>query len=462
MRVALLARPGTACDNLQAALQQAGAEVVMVADPTGSDAGSVSAARPGAVLVVLDPAVEDVLDRYDPVLLDPAMTVIYDEAELAAKREGWDAARWTRHLAAKLARHDDVLPPGTESDTARSVSAPEPAGQVSHAEATPSPPQARLAPEPELAPAPELAPEPEPAPDLAPAFEPMLEPEIESVQPGGEQDVQIMQDGELSLEDMHFDEAAHVAPVAAEASPDVAAPAAAKPSFDFSALSLEAMAVEDAAPAEAAAPAPEAAEAPPRAMAYEAPSPPMEFAAPPVHAARAEPGAVVVLAGIGGPDAVRQLLAALPSDFARPVLVRQRLDGGRHDRLVRQMQRATSLPVQLAVVGASLAPGHVYILPDAMATTAAGNGGSSFVAAADPVPVLAGLPAAESAVLVLSGSDPATVGEVQAAAADGALVAAQSPEECFDSAATAALIAGGAEAGAPADLASRLSARWHS
>ena len=446
MRVALLARPGTACDNLQAALQQAGAEVVLVADPTGSDAGSVSAARPGAVLVALDPAVEEVLDRYDPVLLDPAMTVIYDEAELAARREGWDAARWTRHLAAKLARHDDVLPPGTESDTAGVAAAPAP--------------QAPAAIEPE--------PEAEPASQAEPAFEAMLEPGFQSadpgfVQPASEPGVQIMQDGELSLEDMHFDEAAHAAPDAGAASADVAATPAAKPSFDFSALSLEEMAVEAAAPVEAAASATDAiAPAAPPAMDYEAPSPPMDFMAHPMHAARAEPGAVVVLAGIGGPDAVRQLLAALPADFARPVLVRQRLDGGRHDRLVRQMQRATSLPVQLAVVGASLAPGHVYILPDAMGTVAADNGGSSFVAAADPVPVLAGLPAAESAVLVLSGSDPATVGEVQAAAAAGALVAAQSPEECFDSAATAALIAGGAEAGAPADLASRLSARWHS
>ena len=176
--------------------------------------------------------------------------------------------------------------------------------------------------------------------------------------------------------------------------------------------------------------------------------------------APAQPGAVVVLAGIGGPDAVRQFLSALPPDFARPVVVRQRLDGGRHDRLVRQMQRATSLPVQLAEAGATLAPGHVYILPDGMATTGAGNGPGTFAVAADPVPVLAGLPAADSAILVLSGSDPATVGEVQAAAAAGALLAAQSPEECFDSEASAALIAAGADAGAPADLAARVSARW--
>src|SRR5690606_22512343 len=36
--------------------------------------------------------------------------------ELAAQRTGWDAARWVRHLSAKLHRHDDVLPPGADEE----------------------------------------------------------------------------------------------------------------------------------------------------------------------------------------------------------------------------------------------------------------------------------------------------------------------------------------------------------
>ena len=51
MRVALLARPGTACDRLQAALQEAGAEIVHIADPTQTDAAGVTAAGAQAVLV---------------------------------------------------------------------------------------------------------------------------------------------------------------------------------------------------------------------------------------------------------------------------------------------------------------------------------------------------------------------------------------------------------------------------
>src|SRR5690606_40572676 len=67
-----------------------------------------------------------------------------------------------------------------------------------------------------------------------------------------------------------------------------------------------------------------------------------------------ERGAVLVEGGLGGPDAVRQLLAAIPAGFPRPLLVRMRLDGGRYDRLVRQMDRATSLTVARAEVGGAL------------------------------------------------------------------------------------------------------------
>src|SRR5690606_22362721 len=112
----LLARPGPACDNLQSALRQAGADLVLVADPTAGDPAAVLAAAPQAVLVALEPSVEDAIDGFDAILQDPAMIVIYDEVAVAAKREGWDAARWVRHLAAKLGGHQDVLPPGAGSD----------------------------------------------------------------------------------------------------------------------------------------------------------------------------------------------------------------------------------------------------------------------------------------------------------------------------------------------------------
>ena len=168
-------------------------------------------------------------------------------------------------------------------------------------------------------------------------------------------------------------------------------------------------------------------------------------------------GAVLVLAGIGGPDAVRQLLGAMPEDFPRPLLVQQRLDGGRYDKLVAQMQRATSVLVKLAEPGSRAIAGVIYILPAGVGINV-GDSGIQFNG--DGGDVMVALPPADSAVLMLSGSDPALVDAAMNHASAGALVAGQSPDGCFDAAAPNALIARGGEAGQPAELAARLAARW--
>lgn len=64
-RVAVLARPGEACDRIHGALREAGADVVLVADPVESDPSLESAAAPNAILVALDAAIEDAIERYD-------------------------------------------------------------------------------------------------------------------------------------------------------------------------------------------------------------------------------------------------------------------------------------------------------------------------------------------------------------------------------------------------------------
>ena len=389
-RVALLARPGSACENLQAALRQAGAEVVHVGDPTVGDAAALAASDPGAVLVALEPAVESALDAFDAILQDPARIVIYDEAELAAVREGWDAARWVRHLSAKLGGHSDVLPPGREMEAAMPAAADAPMSID----------------EPDLA-------------EPAPADQAVEWPSMDLVE--------------------------------ADPAPEPAATRAVTIEYGGGASLLDATTLElvdDGADAPAALqPATEPEAEPEAAIAQGAP-------------ATMDAGGAVLLSGIGGPDAVRQFLGALPDRFPRPVLVRQRLDGGRHDRLVRQLQRATSLPVELAESGAPLAAGHVYILPDGM-TTEDTDSGRRFAESAGTVGALAGLPPGDSAIVLLSGADPALVDEVMQLAGAGALVAGQSPEECFDNAAPAAAIAHGAEPGSPALLAGRVAGRWN-
>lgn len=454
MRVALLARPGAACDNLQAALRQAGADVVLVADPTSSDAGTLSASSPQAVLVALEPSVEDALVRYDEILLDPATIVIYDEVALAAHREGWDAARWARHLSAKLGRHHDVLPPGADVDIQQAAAVPMQVSTASVASVAPIQDDAAM----------ELS--------LADDFDEIHlgVDEAESdrlAEAGGDIDFGGLTDEMKAALAMDLDEALPVAAPAPDPDPEPGPASAFEQVLEWEPQSLP-------TPPLPPVPAPAAPVATPAAAPVRFSMDEMSLVDSDAPRARAatvgsklslgidapdEQGAVVVLAGIGGPDAVRQFLAALPTGFARPIIVRQRLDGGRHDRLVRQMQRATALPVELAQAGAALVAGHVYILPDGMATTA-GAGSTTFTATDAAVPVLAGLPAADSAILMLSGSDPGVVSEVMAAASAGALVAGQAPEDCFDSAAPAALIAAGGESNPPDELARRLSTRW--
>ena len=108
--------PGPARERLRSALNEVGADIVLEDDPAAIDAQTVTDAAPEVVLVALEPAIEDSLARFDAVLDDPAIAVLFEEAELAARRDGWEARRWARHLAAKINGHDDVLPPGREED----------------------------------------------------------------------------------------------------------------------------------------------------------------------------------------------------------------------------------------------------------------------------------------------------------------------------------------------------------
>ncbi len=402
-RVALLAREGIACERLQVALREAGAELVLIADPVNSDVAGIRAAGAQAILIAMEPQVEDALDRYETLLADPQMTVIFEEAEIAAQREGWDAARWSRHLAAKLHRHDNVLPPGTETEeppsqptsevSSQTYSEPLPAAQSSASTFDFS--NLTLA---ETAPAlvtPDVQAQRFDDPDAS--YEPAsYSPAIFEPDEPIKRDNPVVSDRfQRELEDLH----------AQAATIELAGP----------------QSVQNTDSADA--------------------------------------GAVVVLAGIGGPDAVRQFLAAIPSGFPRPILIQQRLDGGNHEKLVRQMQRATKLPVRIAELDAVVESGYVYILPTGILPKPQ-DGGLRFNNADDALPAFQYLSPANSAVLMLSGSDPGMVDAAMTQSWGGAFVAGQAPEGCFDDSAAAALIARGASSATPADLAKQLSQRW--
>ncbi|MBB5942476.1 chemotaxis protein CheB [Xanthomonas sp. 3307] len=434
--VALLARPGKARERLREALHLVGAAIVLEDDPGAIDAQTLADAAPSAVLIALEPAIEDALERLDAALALPGITVIFDEAELAARREGWEAQRWARHLAAKLQGHQDVLPPGRETETGLQPEPGLPATPAQLHDAAPIGVHVD-----EAASFAEAAPEDgmytwQPPADVAPGFE----------------ELQFARAEAAASE-------APVVPAAPHADATPAAPAAAPAALPASAWSL----VDDDAPLSAPPP-----REPQRSVqfsteglslvALDSEEPTSPSGAGPGARADAARGAVLVMAGIGGPDAIRRLLAALPERFPLPLLVQLRLDGGRYGNLVKQIARVSALPVLLAEAGEPVVPGNVYILPDDVGVH--GTAGLRFVAQDAGASVVAGLPAAHSAVLLLSGSDPQQVEAVLALAAQGAWVAGQSGDGCYDPAAGAQLILQGHPGGDPAQLAQALTARW--
>lgn len=377
-RVVLLARPGPARERLSEAAREAGAELALVADPAEADPDEVRAIQPEALLVALEPAIESEIERFHEIYCDPDVIVLFEEADLIVQREGWDAARWLRHLAAKLRMRDDVLPAGTEPATE----------------------------------------------------EPTFEFERPSLYQRPEWDGDI---GDIAGEAETV-----VADVPSDAMLDQNAP---RPVLE---------------PVEAV-PVPPLLD-PLRTELDEIHVRASRLELEPMRNAQAGGGSgtVVVLAGLGGPDAVRQLLGGLPEDFAPAVFIYQQLDGGKYDRLLRQMQRATTLPLVQARAGAAPQPAHVYLVPSELGIDN-GAEGLRFNTGAHPFAQLA---AGDNAIVALSGTDPALVDAIMAQSWSGALILAQLPSGCFEPSTAEALIARGVVADTPQHLASQLAKRW--
>lgn len=422
--VALLARPGAARERLREALSHADVQLVLEDDPNSLEAQVLQQARPQFVVIALEAAIEDALERLDAVLSAPGLTLVFDEAELAARRDGWEAQRWGRHLAAKLHGHQQVLPPGAED---------EPSLQLEPGHPAPPPAPREEALQPHLDQALSWA-DDVPADGLysppAHVHEPIaLEQALAALQP--------------------------VVPEPLEAlplPPAMAEPAAAAPpvSFDHTAWSL----VDDVVDAPAAVGIAAVEAAPPSFDTDHLSLVDLDAAAP----VGAQAGSLLVLAGIGGPDALRRLLGALPASLAVPVLVHMRLDGGRYGNLVKQMARVSPLPVQLAEAGQRAAAGEVHVLADDIGVQVAADG-LHFISDAQGISIAA-LPAEHTALVLLSGADLGHVGPALDLAAAGAWVAGQVGEGCYDPAAATAVVAAGMVAGEPQELAQAIAARW--
>lgn len=511
LSVVILARPGAARDRLETAVGDAGASLLGTVDPLDGDATALIDLAPQAVLVALEPAVEDALDAFQALLWDPAVAVIYEEADLIVQRDGWEAARWQRHLSAKLHRHDDVLPPGAEpvpteapaassASVSRTVGDETGSGAAAHATSHAIPArdhegergdfdangdardldfgvlaldddgesvstldldEIALGGSPlgdvvldidsgdgTATPGPGAAgpwdavdglADTEAAPDTSPD---------DRAEPSQASSEAVREDLSAGLDwDMPWGTGQGTVPASAEVA-DVTAPSPGLPTG--AGLSL---AERDDTPLGVAGAVPD-----PRLADLDERIGGLSLVDVESYGHGPLRGAVLVEGGLGGPDAVRQLLAAVPETFPRALLVRLRLDGGRYDRLVRQMARATALQVALAEPGGAVEPGTVYFLSPDLGLVAE-RGQLRFAdepGASGRWP--AALPGDDSAAVFLSGADAALVPH---AIQGGNLVIAQTLDGCYDPAASAAVVEQGGELAEPGALAAVLVRRWN-
>lgn len=555
-------------DEARARLEQAalglGLSLVYSGDASKTQALVLRQAGAGVYLIALDAATEAALEALDEVLSAEQTLVLFEDADVLLQREGWDHARWLRHLGVKLGLREDVLPPregngeaqaapaddadaDVAADGSADVSADVAAEADAWAEVEAAPVSDRESAFDDAAAEPvdsTEAPTPaatfdDPAADVASVeigHVDMDSVEIESVDfdsvniETADTDAPTIaaadevteSHGSTSTDAGHVDSpfdpvnwdigGSEVAPAQASddardtashaADEDVAEsleellarslpdPAAEQPestdafATDGSHADSDSSAADDGGPAFAgglslvdpdAEPLPadtanaagEDGRGGPRIdldaledrLSGLSLAPIEEDAAPGSEsAADADaPTMVVVHAGIGGPDAVRQLLGALDASFDAPLLICQQLANDRHDRLVLQLQRATSLPVELAVAGERPRAGRVHVLPAGMGLELVSDQGGGSRFAEGEVATLAQL--ADAVHVVLSGADAALPQQLSPQLATGLRVLAQSPEGCYDSQAASALIAQGVEHALPADLAVALASQ---
>lgn len=113
-RVALLGRDDGARRQLRDALQELGASIAFEGEPSAAPGPSALGGALNVVIVNLEEGLDDTLDHLQAVLDDPEINVVFNDADVSRSLEGWDLARWARHLAAKVLGHGETMPPVPE------------------------------------------------------------------------------------------------------------------------------------------------------------------------------------------------------------------------------------------------------------------------------------------------------------------------------------------------------------
>ena len=109
--IALLYQAVALHEHLKRALTELGAQVVYETETSKFDRESLASSGARVVVINLDPQVEEDIAQLDDLLVDDELMVVFNDGEVSSRLEGWDAARWARHLATKILGNEDTNPP---------------------------------------------------------------------------------------------------------------------------------------------------------------------------------------------------------------------------------------------------------------------------------------------------------------------------------------------------------------
>lgn len=177
---------------------------------------------------------------------------------------------------------------------------------------------------------------------------------------------------------------------------------------------------------------------------------------------------VALGASIGGPEAVREFVGALPKDTPATVVLAQHLDAAFVNAMVAQLAKVSSLPVRVAAAGLSVGHGEVLVVPSDQRLRLDRGGRVRLEALPEGCPYapsidhtfgdLAEVFGPDLLAVVFSGMASDAVAGVREVAARGGKVWAQDPDSCVVS----SMVDGACEAGVvaftgtPRALAARL------
>lgn len=116
--IALLYQAPQLHQHLKQALSDLGARVVYDTPAAQFDRHALDRSGAEVVVINLDPDVDEEFEQLGDLLADEALKVVFNDGEVSSRLEGWDQARWARHLAAKILGVDDTNPPRPAGATA--------------------------------------------------------------------------------------------------------------------------------------------------------------------------------------------------------------------------------------------------------------------------------------------------------------------------------------------------------